>query len=147
MLSQENESYVALFSQMVRTMVRLEVGHGSKLRYQYTEAQKGRLSNLVKYLRKDARENEEETASDVLAAYQSFCWSLVYSAGEATQKSWGNPIQRFIWLMALQDEGTFMQASDLTPLLAKLKYFCRLVTLYESLVYHDSTNMGEDAIG
>jgi hypothetical protein len=79
--------------------------------------------------------------------YQSFCWSLIYSTGEATQNSWGNPIQHFIWLMALQDEGMFMQASDLTSLLVKLKYFCHLVTLYESLVYHDSTNMGENTIG
>ena len=49
--------------------------------------------------------------------------------------------------MALQDEDAFMQASNLTPLLSKLKYFCHLVILYESLVYHDSTNLGEDAIG
>jgi hypothetical protein len=49
--------------------------------------------------------------------------------------------------MALQDEGMFMQASDLTSLLVKLKYFCHLVTLCESLVYHDSTNMGENTIG
>ena len=146
MLQQDSVSYGALFSQMIRTMVRLEIGHDSKLRYHYTAAQKDRLVTLIKYLGKDASQTGEETRSDALTAYQSFCWSLIYSPGETIQK-WGHPIQRFIWLMALQDEGAFMQASDLTPLLAKLKYFCRLVTLYESLVYHDSTNLGEDAIG
>jgi hypothetical protein len=49
--------------------------------------------------------------------------------------------------MALQDKGMFMQASDLTTLLVKLMYFCHLVTLYESLVYHDSTNMGRTPLG
>jgi hypothetical protein len=81
---------------MVKTMVRLEVGHSLKLGYQYTEAQKGHLFNLIKYLCKDARENEKEITSDVLTMYQFFYWLLIYSTGEATQKSWGNPIQHFI---------------------------------------------------
>ena len=144
MLPQENESYSALFSQMIRTMVRLETGHQSKLRYKYTALQKDRLDILVKYLHKDVQRKSKESETEAIGAYQAFCWSIVFSPGERSQKRWGNPIQRFIWLMALQEEGSFMQASDLTPLLAKLKYFCRLVTLHEALVGCDP---GEDDLG
>lgn len=63
-------------------------------------------------------------------AYQSFAWHLVNFNSE---EGWSNPLQRFIWLKALRHDGSFMDATDLTPELAKWKYFCHIVTLFEAL--------------
>lgn len=81
---------------------------------------------------------------DALMAYQRFCWSLVCTHGEVVEERWRNPVQVFIWLMALRDDGSFIQASNLTPLLAKLKYFCRLTVLYEALIFNDPTTPAEN---
>lgn len=147
MLPRENESYTALFAQMTRAMIRIALGHELRLKFGFTSTQKHCLDLLIKYLRQDAVQQGEDSGHDAVAAYHAFCWSLVCDTSSgSSQKSWGNPIERFIWLVALREDGSFMQASDLTPLLAKLKYFCRLVTLYESLVFYDKTNPREDAI-
>ncbi|KAG6381445.1 hypothetical protein JVT61DRAFT_10 [Boletus reticuloceps] len=82
--------------------------------------------------------------TEAVVAYQTFCWSLVYIP--EARKLGDNPIWRFIWLMALHNNGSFMDATSLTLLLAKLKYFCQLVTLYESLACEEPMNETEDAV-
>ncbi|KAG6373125.1 hypothetical protein JVT61DRAFT_6728 [Boletus reticuloceps] len=59
---------------------------------------------------------------------------------------WVDPIEHFIWLLALGGNGTFMQVSDLMPVLAKLKYFCRLTTLHEALVFKNGKRPQESLI-
>lgn len=146
MLPNENHTYGALFVQMVRAMIRKEKGHELHLDFSLTDAQKSSLEILIDSLEADAKENTEDTLLGAATAYQAFCWSLVHTPEPRSQANWGNPIQRFIWLMALRDDGSFIQASDLTPLLAKLKYFCRLTVLYEGVCCSDWLS-NEDAVG
>ena len=143
MLPHENYTYGALFVQMVRAMVRKEKGHELRLDFSFTDAQRSSLEVLTDSLEANAKEDTESTLLGAVTAYQAFCWSLVLTPEQGSQANWGNPIQRFIWLMALRDDGSFIQASDLTPLLAKLKYFCRLTVLYEGICCSEN----EDALG
>ncbi|KAI9456768.1 hypothetical protein HD554DRAFT_2177923 [Boletus coccyginus] len=132
-VSKENVAYDSLFLQMVRSMVRVELGHEFKMRFEYTSAQREALQNLIKFLEKDARETTESTQVDALQAYHRFCWTLVNTRDAQCQKKWQNPMERFLWLRALCSDGSFLPAKLLTSILAQLKYFCRLIALHEGL--------------
>ncbi|KAF8131379.1 hypothetical protein EV363DRAFT_1329892 [Boletus edulis] len=145
-LSGDNYSYVAFFVQMIRAMVRKERGHEFKMTFVYTETQREKLAAFIERLVKDATEQSQHSKTEAILAYQMFCWSLVYIPEAKRLGAWDNPIRRCIWLMALRDDGSFMDATNLTPLLAKLKYFCRLVTLYEALGCQEPRDETEDAV-
>ncbi|KAI9459287.1 hypothetical protein HD554DRAFT_2041944 [Boletus coccyginus] len=145
-LSEDDNNYTRLFVQMVRAMVRARQGHSCILTFQYTGCQAVQLDSLIECLKGAAQRPEVFHPMMVEQAYQAFCWSLVYSPGPETQSRWADPIERFIWLMALGDDGTFIQASDLTPVLAKLKYFCRITTLHEALVFKNGEKPSEGTI-
>lgn len=122
---------------MVRAMARKERGHEFKMVFVYTPTQREKLGALIECLVKDAKEQSHDSKTEAILAYQAFCWSLVHIPEAKRLGAWDNPIRRFIWLMALRDDGSFMDATNLTPLLAKLKYFCRVATLYEALARQD----------
>lgn len=129
----DNDNYLAFFVQMIRAMVRKELGDEFKMSFVYTKTQQAKLDSLIEHLGKDATEQSQGSRIHAIHAYQAFSWSLVYTPESKRLAAWDNPIRRFIWLMALHNDGSFMDAVSLTPLLAKLKYFCRIVTLYEAL--------------
>ncbi|KAG6380518.1 hypothetical protein JVT61DRAFT_8682 [Boletus reticuloceps] len=146
-LSSDNDAYPAFFVQMIRAMVRKEQGHEFKMLFVYTPTQQEKLAALIERLVKDTKEQSQDSKTEAILAYQAFCWSLVHVPEAKRLGAWDNPIRRSIWLMALRNDGSFMDATNLTPLLAKLKYFCRVVTLYEALasqVPQDETE--EDAV-
>ncbi|KAF8121027.1 hypothetical protein EV363DRAFT_1187412, partial [Boletus edulis] len=146
MLSDDDNNYTRLFVQMVRALIRARQGHPCKLIFEYTEHQAMQLDVLIECLKKGTHQPEVFQPTMVQEAYQMLCWSLVYSPGPEALSRWADPIERFIWLLALGSDGTFMQASDLTPLLAKLKYFCRLTTLHEALVSQNGEGPQESVI-
>ncbi|KAG6370233.1 hypothetical protein JVT61DRAFT_12388 [Boletus reticuloceps] len=145
-LSGDNDNYLASFVQMIRAMVRKESGHEFKMQFVFTKTQREKLHSLIEHLVKDATEQSQDSKTEAVLAYQTFCWSLVYIPEAKKLGAWDNPIRRFIWLMALRDDGSFMDATSLTPLLAKLKYFCRLVTLYETLACEEPRDETEDIV-
>ena len=145
-LSGDNENYMAFFVQMVRAMVRKEQGHEFNMLFLYTKTQQEKLRSLIEHLAKDAAEKSLGSKKEAIQAYQMFCWSLVYTPESKRLRAWDNPVQRFIWVMALCDDGSFMDANTLTPLLAKLKYFCRTVTLYEALSRKEPGDNKEDTV-
>ena len=110
------------------------------------DAQRSSLEILIDSLEANAKENTKDTLLGAATTYQAFCWSLVHTLEPRSQANWENPIQCFTWLMALHDDGSFIQVSDLTPLLAKLKYFCHLTVLYEGVCCSDWSS-NKDAIG
>lgn len=146
MLLEDDNHYTRLFVQMVRAMVRTRQGHPCWFKFEYTEHQAAQLDSLIDCLKGAAQRPEAYQPTLSQQAYQTFCWSLVYNPGPETPLRWEDPIERFIWLFALGDDGTFVQASDLTPLLAKLKYFCRLIALHEALVIHNRERPREGII-
>lgn len=131
--------------QIVRAILRKEQGHEFNMQFVYTETQRQKLRSLVEHLVKDAAGQSQDSRLKAILAYQTFCWSLVHSPESNRLGAWDNPIRRIIWLMALRDDGSFMDATSLTPLLAKLKYFCRVVTLYEALSCTEPRGM-EDTV-
>ncbi|KAG6371370.1 hypothetical protein JVT61DRAFT_9578 [Boletus reticuloceps] len=138
-LPKENESYNSLYLQMVWAMIRKELGDEFDMKFVYNSRQRNHLNTLLDCLWRDAEQSTEMSEKNVLCAYHAFCWSLVHSPEPMSQKQWGNPIQRFLWLKALWSDGSFLPAKDVTPILVQLKYFCRLVTLYEVLANYDAT--------
>jgi len=74
--------------------------------------------------------SDSQLLTVAINTYQSFAWNLVNYKSE---DGWSNPLQRFIWLRALRHDGSFMGTADLSPELAKWKYFCHIVTLFEAL--------------
>lgn len=146
MLLEDDNNYTRLFVQMVRAMVRARQGHPCRLMFEYTEHQAVQLDSLIECLKGAVQPPGVFPPTMVQHAYQTFCWSLVYDPGPKMLPRWADPMERFIWLLALGDDGTFMQASDLTPVLAKLKYFCRLTTLHEALVSRNGERLWEGMI-
>ncbi|KAF8121020.1 hypothetical protein EV363DRAFT_1458401 [Boletus edulis] len=134
MQSDDDNNHTRLFVQMVRAMIRTRQGHPCKLSFEYTEHQAVQLDALVECLKGAVQRPEAFQPTMVRHAYQAFCWSLIHNPGPEMLSRWADPIERFIWLLALGDDGTFVQASNLAPVLAKLKYFCQLTTLHEALV-------------
>lgn len=132
-MSKENNTYDSLYLQMIRTMIRTQLGHEFKTKFKYTLVQEESLDGLIRFLRKDAKEATESTLIDALQAYHRFCWALVNNRDAKCHTKWENPIERFLWIRALCSDGSFLSAKDVTTILAQLKYFCRLVTLYEGL--------------
>lgn len=144
MLPNENQTYGALFVQMARAMIRKTKGHDLLFDFEFTDTQRSSVETLMDALETSAKEKDTEIALlEAVATYQAFSWSLVHIPEFRSQTNWSSPIRHFIWLMALRDDGSFIQASDLTPLLAKLKYFCRLTVLYEGICGLEK----EDALG
>lgn len=130
MVPTENTAYPGAFVQMLRAMIRVEMGHESGLKFHYTEQQRSHLEGLICMV---TRQNGNDWMAGAVVAYQNFCWSLVHNLEEKSQDRWENPIERFVWLFALRPDGSFIEPTSLTPLLAKLKYFCRLTTLYKAM--------------
>ncbi|KAG1718894.1 uncharacterized protein EDB91DRAFT_1258099 [Suillus paluster] len=77
-----------------------------------------------------------------MISYHNLAWSLVDADPTQCDASWANPIQRAIWLKALRADGNFYEATDLTPDLAKWKYFCNLVAILQALLDKDQDTDG-----
>ena len=101
MLPKENQSYDALYVQMVRAIVRKEYGHAFKITFSYAERQREALDALLELLGRDARERTSTSGADLLAGYHGFCWSVMHNPDPKSQENWGNPVQCFIWLKGL----------------------------------------------
>lgn len=127
-------------------MIRTLLGHESRLKFKYTLAQEESLDALLRFLKKDAEETTESTSIDAVQAYHRFCWALVNSRDAQSHAKWESPIERFLWLRALCSDGSFLSAKDVTPILAQLKYFCRLITLYEGLSDRNMMDQPENVI-
>ena len=100
-LSGDKENYMAFFVQMVRAMVRKEQGHEFNMLFLYTKTQQEKLRSLIEHLAKDAAEKSPGSKKEAIQAYQTFCWSLVYTP-ESTQH---NEVNREKDKFLMNDEG------------------------------------------
>lgn len=133
--------------QMVRAMIRLECGFPLKMKFSYTERQKQGLDRLLSALRASvAMDKSEALQTEIVRAYHQLCWAVVNAPEEKSQRTWGNPVERFLWLKMLKRDGSFVPPKDVTPILAQFKYFCRLVTLFEAVGEADKVDPREEII-
>ncbi|KAG0692517.1 hypothetical protein DFH29DRAFT_1008531 [Suillus ampliporus] len=91
------------------------------------------LDKLIMMLR-----NPDASRRSRMISYHNLAWSLVDADPMQCNASWGNPIQRAIWLKALRADGNFYEPRDFTPDLAKWKYLCNITALLEALLDKDS---------
>ncbi|KAG6369382.1 hypothetical protein JVT61DRAFT_14910 [Boletus reticuloceps] len=112
------------------------------MKFKYTLAQEESLNGLIRFLKKDTIEAMVLTQADALQVYHHFCWFLVKAQYHV---KWENPIKHFLWVKVLCSNGLFLSVQDVTSILARLKYFCCLATLYEGL-FNNDRNLPQDVI-
>ena len=129
-----NDNYLHFVIQLTRSIIRIHLGHPLEFSFSLSSKQDSLLQCLV-----DTLQDSTTSRRRRMIAYHNLVWSLVdVDVDQAQgQESWGNPIQRAIWLKALRPDGNFYGPSDFTPDLAKLKYLCNMTALLEALLDKD----------
>lgn len=123
--SDSNDTYILLFTELFRGVLRQLRGHKFDLDFPLTESQTSNALKLVDVLLNSGSSPEEQ-----VAALQNFVWSLVV---ERRTDPWSNIFQFFFALMALRVDGTYACAANLSPDLAKMKYLVKLTCMAETL--------------
>lgn len=66
-------------------------------------------------------------------ALHAFLFALISQPSEALMEDqWQDPIRCFVGLIAMQEKAGFRKAHEITPYLAKVKYFIRLIAFAEA---------------
>jgi hypothetical protein len=119
-------------------MIRIKLGHPSKFSFALSGEQEKRLKCLIDTLLDMAASRRQRMIS-----YHDFMWSLIdYDPDQPqpqplSEESWGDAMQRAIWLKALREDGNFYGPTDFTPDLSKLKYLSYMTSLLEALLDKD----------
>lgn len=108
--------------QFIRCILRLLRGHPFPLPFPLTPRQLDAFSTL-----NDVLEAQGTTSEDKQHAVQAVSWEMVCTPAEG---SWENPFQVYFAMLALRVDGTYSDAMNLTPHLAKFTYWIRLTCLY-----------------
>lgn len=123
-MSDGNTTYVHLFTELVRAVIRQLRGHAFPLSFPLTPRQVERAKALIDSLM-DSRPEEDD-----VKALQAFLFDMVRAQ---TFEPWSNMFQMFFALLALRVDGTYACASDLSPELAKLNYLINATCMAEAL--------------
>ncbi|KAG0696939.1 hypothetical protein DFH29DRAFT_1004189 [Suillus ampliporus] len=131
--AKSNKNYPHCITQFVRCMIRLRLDFPLNFSFSLSTEQTHLLDKLIMMLR-----NPDASRRSRMISYHNLAWSLVDADPMQCNASWGNPIQRAIWLKALRADGNFYEPRDFTPDLAKWKYLCNITALLEALLDKDS---------
>lgn len=125
MVSDGNETYEDLFNEIFRAVIRKLRGHPYSLDFPLTVSQRASADRLVRALLNPASTKMQD--ADFL---QDFAWDLV---SEKRTQAWGNIFQFILAFLALRVDGTYTCATNLSPELAKIKYFIRTTCMTQTL--------------
>jgi hypothetical protein len=98
-------------------------------------------------LTEEARRNAEafqlalsSGTPDILDSFHDFIFPLlsVRSLEGASYSKWDEPLECWLSIYCLHDNGNFLAPSDITQVLAKMEYHCR-----SAVLYHSIKNMGK----
>ena len=142
-LPDKNTSYPELVIQFVRAIVRLRETTDYKTEFSFMlhRNQDDALHALIIALDQRSQDSIDSHDDDAMQKLHEFFWTLMDSASIDLETNWGNVIQRFICLRALRQDGNFYEATDLTPDLAKLKYFLNASCLIHALWYQNGSDI------
>lgn len=124
-MSDDNETYIHLFAELFRAVLRQLRGHGFPLRFPLTAAQETAAHTLFAVLI-----NSDSSLDDQVNVLQNFGWELV--SHKATQP-WTDIFQFFFAILALRVDGAYACAANLSPELAKMTYLIRTICMAETL--------------
>lgn len=77
---------------------------------------------------------------DIVDKFHDFIFPLlsVRSLEGASYNKWDEPMECWLSIYCLNDDGSFMPPSEITQVLAKMEYHCR-----SAVLYHSIKNMGK----
>jgi hypothetical protein len=101
--------------------------HPSKYKFSLTfEAREAAEALLL------ALEDPEQTEKSVEGLHRLVFYLLAAQEKEGEHNKWDDVLECLLAIMAMKEDGNFSEAKGLTPMLAKFKYICRGVILYEA---------------
>lgn len=124
-VSDANDSYLPLFTELFRAVLRQLRGHTFDLPFPLTETQTNEAHNLIKVLLRS-----DSSGAERVLTLQTFLWTLV---SERRTQPWKNIFQFFFAFLALRVDGTYACAAILSPELAKMKYLIHTACMAETL--------------
>lgn len=124
-MSDGNETYDNLFTELLRAIIRQLRGQKFPLPFPLTPTQKSKVDLLISALR-----DRDSTKIQDVQALQAFLWALV---SIPTSERWANIFQVFFAFLALRVDGTYAAPADLSPELAKFKYLIKASCMAETL--------------
>lgn len=120
-----NTTYVHLFNELIRAVIRQLRGHPFPLPFPLTTPQQSKCLALIDGLL-DTNRSEE----DNVTALQNFLWEIISTP---TFTPWSNLFQVFFAILSLRVDGTYACAADISPDLAKFKYLIHATCMAEAL--------------
>ncbi len=74
-------------------------------------------------------------APNILDTFHDFIYPLlsVRSLEATSYNKWDEPLECWLSIYCLRDDGSFLMPSDITQVLAKMEYHCRSSVLYHSI--------------
>lgn len=110
-------------------------GHDSGYQFPLSPEQIDAGNNLLKCLHTNSQEN--------ILVFHKFAYPLLAAnAVQDTSNKWNSPMECFLAIYNLKEDGNFQEASNVTQLFAKLEYHCRGATLFES--HQKKSKFGHD---
>jgi hypothetical protein len=120
--------YASAFYQFVYGIaVTSEGNHPSEYQFPLTSVDRANLRSLQNRLVK-------HHPKDCMAAFHKFIKPLLYPSESASTSKWDDPVECFIALYSLDEDGTFKQPKNMSPVLTILRYFIRCAIFREASI-------------
>jgi hypothetical protein len=113
-------------------------GHASGYHLPLTELVKTSCQRLITSLHQG---DEEECIEQLHEVYFGLCGTVT---DDLHQRRWADPLNCFIAVDSLRQDGLFIKASDLTPMLAVWKYNLRAMVLHQIIKTRSTFVDGQD---
>jgi hypothetical protein len=131
------EKYAAIITDFFRVTLRCHSGHRSGYTIPLTKKQ----STLADQLMESLKRGDEIQIKEVVEQLHQFSFSLLipqpepgadHPQPETRGLRWSCPVQCYLAVQAVRQDGTFISTSILAQKLAKLKYFCKSCALVQA---------------
>jgi len=115
------------------------------LAYSVLQSHKGHLSNYVFPLPPGYTRHivaledclKEPITTSHIQLFHNFIYPLLSAQASIQEDNkWSMVLECWLAIYAMQPGGNFLDASQLTGILAKLEYHCRAVTFYQAYLHH-----------
>jgi len=138
------DQYATTIEGFFRATLRCRAGHPSGYTIPLTEVQAAEADRLSQSLRLSPSDKPEgEIAKEILETLHQFSVSLLAPQPEADDLSaWSCPVRCYLAARAIREDGNFITPNDLSPKLARFKYFCNNCALVQADRMKDSTPNG-----
>jgi hypothetical protein len=129
----ENNDVLRTYSQAIHSLVKgillnIDDDHPSEYKFPLTQEMVESGKSLSKAIDSTA---DNSLLLSLLHQVLYPCFSVSHHSGEYSK--WNDVLECFMAILALEDDGNFQTAAQMTQFFAILKYICRCTQLYESV--------------